>query len=169
MDMDEALWGKTNTASVEKKPAAELEEEDIKIDCKRELDRYLNAPGQALKIKTDKGEEFSDPLDMWKVHAASYPVLAKLARAFLSIPATLAPSERVWSQSANVVSAKRAHLGEKLTGDIIFVKENKHILRKHYKLLAKDDKNALPLDLIGIPPEISGDDVIDVGQDLFEG
>ena len=45
MDMDEALWSKTNTSSVEKKPAAELEEEDIKIDCKRELDRYLNSPG----------------------------------------------------------------------------------------------------------------------------
>ena len=99
----------------------------------------------------------------------SYPVLAKLARAFLSIPATSAPLERVWSQSANVVSAKRARLGEKVTGDIMFVKENKHILRKHYEFLTKDDRNALPLHLIGIPPDDSGDDVVDVGQDLFEG
>ena len=48
----------------------------------------------------------------------------------------------------------------------MFVKENVCVLRKHYTLLTKNDKNALPLAQSGIP--VPDDElVMDVGQDLF--
>ena len=85
---------------------------------------------------------------------------------FLTIPATSAPSKRVWSQSANVITTKRASLDGTIASGIMFVKENVRVLRKHYTLLTKNDKNALPLAQSGIP--VPDDElVMDVGQDLF--
>jgi hypothetical protein len=50
----------------------------------------------------------------------------------------------------------------------MFLKENVRLLRKHYNVLTKNDKNALPLAMTGIPKvAFEEDDVIDVGQDLF--
>ena len=104
----------------------------------------------------------------WKANAETYPVLAALAEAFLSIPATSAPSEKVWSRAANnVLSTKRARLSEDVASGIMFVKENMHILRKHYSFLTKDDKKALSLEPAGLPLSGGEGEDIDVGQDLF--
>ena len=79
------------------------------------------------------------------------PVLAILAKDFLSIPATSAPSERVWSQSARVITTLRVNLDENFSSGIMFVRENPRVLCKHYTRLTKNDKHALPLSLRGIP------------------
>ena len=57
---------------------------------------------------------------------------------FLTIPATSAPSERVWSQSANVITTKRARLDETIASGIMFVKENVRVLSKHYTFFDKE-------------------------------
>ena len=93
------------------------------------------------------------------------PVLAILAKDFLSIPATSAPSEHVWSQSPRVITSSRARLDEKSSG-IMFVRENVHVLCKHYTRLTNNDKNALPLSLSGIPAT-NDEDGVDVGEELF--
>ena len=49
---------------------------------------YTSSPGPALK---------ENPLDWWKVNAASFPQLANATRQILAIPASLAASERVFS------------------------------------------------------------------------
>ena len=47
-------------------------------------------------------------------------------------------------------------------------KENVEVLRQHYSTLTRDDKEALPLELTGIP-RLNGDSrEVDVGQDLFK-
>ena len=65
-------------------------------------------------------------------------------------------------------------MGEDLASGIIFVKENREILTKHYKEVTKDAIYALPLELSGLLDPIKGEDTVigdidvtDVGQDLF--
>ena len=53
-----------------------------------ELKRYLGLPSTT---------DMADPLTWWSVNAVQFPELAKMARRYFSIPATTAPSERVWS------------------------------------------------------------------------
>jgi len=52
----------------------------------------------------------SDPLVWWKENCISFPLLSQYARKYLCIAATSVPSERVFSVSGNVVSAKRNHI-----------------------------------------------------------
>ena len=58
-----------------------LSEEDIRM----ELTVYL----QTTEVESD-----ADPLDWWRCHQTNFPRIAKLARQYLCIPATSAPSER---------------------------------------------------------------------------
>ena len=65
-------------------------------------------------------------------------------------------------------------MSEDLANRIIFVKENREIVTKHYKEVTKYAKDALPLELSGLLDPIKGEnrvigdiDITDVGQDLF--
>ena len=88
---------------------------------------------------------------------------------FLAIPATSAPSERILSRVSRILCLQRASLKPELAQRIMFVKENLHILHKHYRalVLADRDNNDFLVEL-----EMSylfGDDdnedaEIDVGQ-----
>jgi hypothetical protein len=65
-----------------------------------ELRAYWKEPPTDLK-----------PLEWWRLNAFRYPVLSRVARRYLCIPATAAPVERVWSHAGRIVSALRASLG----------------------------------------------------------
>ncbi|GBC14125.2 ribonuclease H-like protein [Rhizophagus irregularis DAOM 181602=DAOM 197198] len=74
-----------------------------KIEEKDELSIYLNegvAPGK------------TDILMWWKLHEIKYPNLSKMARDYLSIPATSAPVERIFSGGTDLVVQKRCSLKE---------------------------------------------------------
>ncbi|GBC14910.2 zinc finger BED domain-containing protein RICESLEEPER 2-like [Rhizophagus irregularis DAOM 181602=DAOM 197198] len=51
-----------------------------------------------------------DPLEWWKNNEQQFPSLAKMARDFLSIPATSVPSEQVFSSGKNLITDKRNRL-----------------------------------------------------------
>ena len=51
----------------------------------------------------------------------------------MSAPATLEPSEQLWSLAAQIVTICRAWLDSKLIGDMMFLKENCTIMNKHYQ------------------------------------
>ena len=63
-----------------------------------ELDAYTNAPRATIE---------DDMLQWWAAHEGKYPVLAAMARDFLAVPATSAPSERAFSLGRQVVSTWR--------------------------------------------------------------
>lgn len=65
-----------------------------------------------------------------------------MAIAYLSIPATSAPSERVWNRAVVVLITKCSCLSEGVSSGIMFVKENLAILGKHYSELVQNMDDA---------------------------
>jgi hypothetical protein len=84
--------------------------------CKVELEKYL----EDTKSLTSK----DDPLAWWRNHMSRFPVLAVLARKWLSCVATSAPSERAFSTGGNVVTARRCSLTPSNVRDAVFLAEN---------------------------------------------
>jgi hypothetical protein len=145
--------------------------EEMKLACEYELKLFLQSTG--LKLRKANKKEYNDPLPWWKENASKYPALAPLAQLFLCIPASSAPSERVWSQAARVLTVKRTNTTDEVSSGIMFVRENMELLRKHYNEVSKSFKNALPLEFTGLPTVFQditmSNEVVDVGQDLFDG
>lgn len=71
---------------------------------------------------TENGEEvFSNPLLWWKMQQKMLPLLSTLARRILCIPATSAPSERVFSTAGLTIAKCRASLQPQNASDLIFL------------------------------------------------
>ena len=64
-------------------------------------------------------------LEWWKCHVNVLPLLSKLAKKVLTVPASSAKSERIFFCWGNFVTAKRSSLGAKKVEDLIVIKENK--------------------------------------------
>lgn len=77
---------------------------------------------RCLNISTD------DILTWWSMQSDTYPRLSHLARIILSIPATSAPSERIFSVAGLAVTAKRSSLAPSSVDKIIFIHENAHFV-----------------------------------------
>eukprot|EP00731_Ephydatia_muelleri_P034784 Em0076g17a len=63
-----------------------------------ELQRHLNEP--------EIDHLSADPLAWWEAHCNAYPNIAILAKKYLAVPASSAPSERVFSTSKNIQQKK---------------------------------------------------------------
>ena len=72
-----------------------------RCDLEGELKTYL-----ALKVEPAG----TDILKWWSEHANAFPRLAAMARCFLAVPATSAPSERAFSRAKRVISHERHSL-----------------------------------------------------------
>ena len=85
--------------------------------------------------KTDKGcplnnenGNYYDPLEWWKINETKYPNIWLLAQCILSIPATSAPSERVFSAAANIIDKKRARITTDNAELVMFLRGNKSLV-----------------------------------------
>lgn len=65
-----------------------------------------------------------NPLDFWKKHSQTFPILCKLALKFLCVPATSVPSERVFSKAGFLCNQRRNRLAPKKLDEIIFLNKN---------------------------------------------
>jgi len=92
----------------------------------------------------------------WVLHKHQYPTLFELSLRYLSIPATSAPSERLWSVASRIVTIRRASLESKIIGDLMFVKENSILMNKHFY-----DLTGLERILPKVYPVLSTDDDVD--------
>ena len=69
-------------------------------------------------------------LKWWKEHQSLYRILAMLARIYLPVQGTSAPSERIFSVTSRVVSDKRASLNPELAGKLLYVSEKLGLVEK---------------------------------------
>jgi hypothetical protein len=83
--------------------------EDITLieDIRLEIAMYKTDKGCPLN---NENGNYYDPLEWWKINETKYPNIWLLAQCILSIPATSAPSERVFSAAANIIDKKRARI-----------------------------------------------------------
>jgi hypothetical protein len=76
-----------------------------------EIARYRQYPKLLMTYEVDANNfGYTDPLIWWKQHSDMFPNLAILARMILCIPATSAPSERVFSRAGLTIANDRARL-----------------------------------------------------------
>ncbi|KAL3759277.1 hypothetical protein ACHAWU_002078 [Discostella pseudostelligera] len=132
-----------DAATMTRQAAVSVEgQEIIKRFCSDELGRYRHAEvSLPMFCPGAVGErQFSDPLMWWEGRKIAYPNLYVLAQRFLSIPATSAPSERLWSLASRIVTIRRARLESTLIGDLMFIKENSMILSKHFADIAGETR-----------------------------
>ena len=85
-----------------------MEEED-------EVSRYERL--RDIKVK-------EDPLNWWVNNRNNFPILTQFARKYLSILATSVPSEQLFSDVGNYISAKRMQLAPELVNKVLFLKRN---------------------------------------------
>jgi hypothetical protein len=74
---------------------------------------------------------FTNPLDWWRVNAIRFPLLAKLAMRILAIPATSAPSERVFSLAGITIANDQARLLPENAIELLFLLEALVSVRKY--------------------------------------
>lgn len=87
---------------------------------KIEFETYLKLP--RLPIKETDNETFTCPLQWWKKHEKLLPTLSQIAKRLLCIPATSAPSERVFSAAGLTIANDRASLMPDHAADMIFLR-----------------------------------------------
>ena len=90
-----------------------------KASFERELRDYKQWKG---KIPHQGG--YPDALEWWKLNESHFPHLALLAKKYLSIQATSAPSERIFSKAGRIISDLRTRLNSTISGMLMYLSEN---------------------------------------------
>lgn len=96
----------------------DTDESDSEIS---ELDRYIAMkPG---KFRNSDGNQ-TDVLKWWHTNETKFPLLSKIAKCILSIPASSAASERDFSSAGLTLSDRRTNMCPKRLDDILFLHSN---------------------------------------------
>ena len=89
---------------------------DIRQGCEDELLKYKRCvPRVPIRNR------FRDPIAWWKKYDTRFPRLAALAHKYLSIQATSAPSERIFSLASQIIEDRCARLDPILAGQLLYV------------------------------------------------
>ena len=107
-------WGKEMVNKIYKPKLFSIFEQN-QPKASNEVEEYL---------KEDKIPFNQCPFNWWLNKKDKYPILAKMARIHLAIPATSTPSERLFSDAGNLLSAKRTKINSELFKSIMFLKRN---------------------------------------------
>lgn len=101
----------------EKQNAHEIASRDPLVD---EVITYFDA--------AERLPEEENPMSFWLKNALKYPALSELAFEILTIPATSAPVERLFSQASIAAGGKRNRLSSENLEREVMVKVNKQFL-----------------------------------------
>nr|CAG8540606.1 1155_t:CDS:2 [Entrophospora candida] len=80
-----------------------------------EIDNYLN------EMITPTQPDGIDVYQWWNNHRNSFPILSRIARKYLSIPATSVPCECLFSDAGDLVTSKRTRLEHEVVNQLLFV------------------------------------------------
>ena len=94
--------------------------------------KSVNPPGHAeIERYFDTVEnlrEVVDPITYWKNQSQDYPLLSTIAIDVLTVPASSAAIERVFSTAGDSTTGKRNRLADKNLEREVLLKKNKHFL-----------------------------------------
>jgi len=96
------------------------QEDSFKVQIQLELYSYLRMPSISLE---------EDVLSWWKANQHLFPTLTQLAKKYLCISATSAPSERLFSVGGNIVTDKRCLLSSEHIRSLICLHDNLDLLK----------------------------------------
>lgn len=83
------------------------------------MDHYLAEPEEHRK---------ADPFQWWRQHEGQFPTIALLAKKYMAIPASSAPSERVFSLAKNILTRRRYRLDPQRLERLVFLNHNRRLL-----------------------------------------
>ena len=86
-----------------------------------QLEYYKSAKSLSVMLP---GGALSNPLSWWQMHEKVLPLLSTLAKRMLCVPATSAPSERVFSVAGLTISKCRTCIQPQHASDIIFLHDS---------------------------------------------
>jgi hypothetical protein len=98
-----------------------------------ELTLYKGEPMMPLQ-KEDR--TYNDPLAWWRLKAQKFPLLSELAIRYLCIPATSAPSERVFSTAGLTIAKERSRLDPTTANELVFLHESLPSLKRYQESIA---------------------------------
>ena len=110
-------------SSEAKKP--KLSGMDILLGVKEPTGDPESPDGEITKyLASHPVQNKENPLVWWKGSEKTLPILAKLARKYLTPPATSVPAERVFSAAGNIINEKRSCLSPDMVNVLIFLSKN---------------------------------------------
>jgi hypothetical protein len=92
---------------------------------------YKAAEGLDFCSGTKATKTYHDPLVWYKEIGHQFPMVARLARRLLAIPASSAPAERIFSVSGNVITKKRARLDPDTARHLVFLHGSWQLVDEH--------------------------------------
>jgi len=116
----------TNYLSFKVKPIEERASSDKVTEI---LEKYLHLI-DSLDVAEENLDEIKrvDALDFWRVHEHIFPGLALLAKKYLSVQASSAAVERMFSIADHIFSVKRRRLGIKFFSQLLLLKLNENLI-----------------------------------------
>ena len=82
-------------------------------------------------MKEPKPDRDSEPLKWWKVKESTYPVLSRIAKKYLAIPATSVEAERRFSNLGNLLTKRRLSMtGANVNKQLFLKKKVKDLILK---------------------------------------
>ena len=97
-----------------------------------ELTLYKMEP--AIPLRDNGSEKYNCPLNWWKLHEFKYKMLSILAARYLCIPATSAPSERVFSAAGWTIAKDRSRLSPEHANELIFLHNAEPAIERNCKM-----------------------------------
>lgn len=92
-----------------------LHHQSVHVIADEEMTRYRSTPPPSLS---------EDPFNRWYVNEVSFPLLSKMAKRYLCIPATSVSAERVFSTVGDIVTAQRSTLTPEHVDQLLFLHKN---------------------------------------------
>ena len=99
-----------------------IENDTITQVCIQELNGYKQCKLLEIYIRVNGKKKVNSPLKkFWYINKERFPILYTLALKYMCIPATSAPSERVFSVASKILTKFRNRLDPDTAGSILFI------------------------------------------------
>lgn len=84
---------------------------------------------EVSRFLSEKSSVKLDPFKYWEEHSQDFPSLSSLALKYLTIPASSAESERLFSVTSRILTEKRKSLTPERLGTLSFLAHNSKLFK----------------------------------------